>query len=268
MNKGLAAVTGASAGIGTAFARRLAAEGYDLLLVARRADRLEQLALELRTKHSVAVEPFAADLVNDNDLRRVEEAVATRPDLQLLVNNAGFGLSGRFFNTSVDEHERMHRLHVIATMRLTHAALQRMAAADSGGVINVSSVAGFTVNPGGVSYSATKSWMNTFTEGLWLDLKTRGSHVKVQALCPGFTVTEFHDVMKVDRKVVPAGFWTPAETVVDASLKALETGKLFVVPGWRYKLLVGLLGFIPRSLVRSISARLSARFKRTDPQRV
>lgn len=251
-------VTGASAGIGATFARRLAAEGYDLLLVARRADRLQQLASELpRT------EVFPADLTDDSDLRRVEEAVATRPNLQLLVNNAGFGLSGRFFDTSADEHERMHRLHVIATMRLTHAALKRMVAVDDGAVINVSSVAGFTVSPGGVSYSATKNWMNVFTEGLWLDLKTRRSRVKVQALCPGFTYSEFHDVMKMDRKLIPPSFWTPSETVVNASLRGLESNTLFVIPGWRYKLLVASMSVVPRALVRAVTVRMARRLKRT-----
>ena len=258
MTKGLAVVTGASAGIGATFARRLAAEGYDLLLVARRGDRLQQLASELPR-----AEAFPADLTDDSDLRRVEQAVATRPNLQMLVNNAGFGLSGRFFDTSADEHERMHRLHVIATMRLTHAALRRMVAADSGAVINVSSVAGFTVSPGGVSYSATKNWMNVFTEGLWLDLKTRRSSVKVQALCPGFTYSEFHDVMKMDRKLIPASFWTASETVVDASLRGLESNTLFVIPGWRYKLLVASMSVVPRALVRAVTVRMARRLKRT-----
>jgi short-subunit dehydrogenase len=260
VSKGLAVITGASAGIGAAFARRLAAEGYDLLLIARRADRLAEIAAELR---AVSVEPFVADLTHDADLRRAEAAIASRPNLQLLVNNAGFGLGGRFFETSADDHERMHKLHVIATMRLSHAALKRMAVADSGAVINVSSVAGFTVSPGGVSYSATKNWMNVFTEGLWLDLKTRRSHVKVQALCPGFTYSEFHDVMKMDRKLIPKSMWTPAEAVVDAALRGLESDTLFVVPGWRYKLLVAMLKVAPRSLIRAGSVRMARRLKRT-----
>jgi uncharacterized protein len=260
MSKGIAVITGASAGIGAAFARRLAADGYDLLLVARRGDRLQQLASELRNVH---VEPFEADLTDDHDLRRVEDAIANRPNLQLLVNNAGFGLSGRFFDTSADEHERMHRLHVIATMRLSHAALKRMVAADSGAVVNVSSVAGFTVSPGGVSYSATKNWMNVFTEGLWLDLKTRGSRVKVQALCPGFTYTEFHDVMKMDRSLIPRSFWTSADDVVDAAINGLVSGKLLVIPGWRYKLLVSSMHFVPRSWVRAVTVRFAKRLKRT-----
>jgi uncharacterized protein len=263
MSKGLAVITGASAGIGAAFARRVSAEGYDLLLIARRADRLSALAAELPR-----VETLAADLTNDADLRRVEEAIATKPNLQLLINNAGFGLSGRFFDISADEHDRMHRLHVIATMRLSHAALKRMVAEDSGAVINVSSVAGFTVSPGGVSYSATKHWMNVFTEGLWLDLKTRRSRVKVQALCPGFTYTEFHDVMKMDRKLIPASLWTPAETVVDASLRGLESGTLFIIPGWRYKLLVTSMKVVPRSLVRAVTVRMARRLKRTGEIRV
>ena len=232
----------------------------DLLLIARRADRLAALAAELR---ATSVEPFAADLTNEADLRRAEDAIASRPNLQLLVNNAGFGLRGRFFEAPVDEHERMHKLHVIATMRLSHAALKRMAVEDSGAVINVSSVAGFTVSPGGVSYSATKNWMNVFTEGLWLDLKSRRSHVKVQALCPGFTYSEFHDVLKMDRTLIPKSMWTPAEVVVDAALKGLASDTLFVIPGWRYKLLVAALKLAPRALVRAGSLRMARRLKRT-----
>jgi short-subunit dehydrogenase len=258
MSKGLAAITGASSGIGAAFARKLAAEGYDLLLIARRLDRLEALAAEFGTG-----EALAADLVNDKDLRRVEERLATSASLSMLVNNAGFGIAGRFFDTDVEDHDRMHRLHVMATMRLTHAALRRMVPANHGAVINVASVAGFTISPGSVSYSATKNWMNVFTEGLWLDLKTRRSKVRVQALCPGFTYSEFHDVMPMDRSVIPASWWTRADEVVDASLKGLERDKLFVIPGWRYKLAAGLLRVAPRSAVRAWSAQFARRLKRT-----
>jgi short-subunit dehydrogenase len=186
--KRIAMVTGASSGIGAEFARRLARDGFDLILVARRQDLLEQLARELG-----GAEILAADLTLDEDLARVAARIASAPELELLVNNAGFGARGRFWETPLDGQERMHRLHVMATLRLTRAALAAMVPRARGGVINVSSVAAFGQNPGSVSYCATKAWMNSFTEGLDLELRGIGSPVRVQALCPGYTVTGFHD---------------------------------------------------------------------------
>src|SRR5205085_2683545 len=139
-------------------------------------------------------------------------------------------------------------LHVMATMRLTHAALRNMVPRGKGGVINVSSVAAFAQTPGNVSYCATKAWMNSFTEGVDLDLKSAGSPVKVQALCPGFTVSEFHEVAGIDRKRIPARLWMRAEDVVAESLKGLERGKLFVVPGTIYKTMVVVERCIPKWL--------------------
>ena len=253
-------ITGASSGIGAAFARRLAAEGYDLLLIARRADRLAELAAELRAVPSSRSPPTSRTTRTFAALRTPSRAGRT---CSYWSTTRDSGSRGRFFEAPVDEHERMHKLHVIATMRLSHAALKRMAVADSGAVINVSSVAGFTVSPGGVSYSATKNWMNVFTEGLWLDLKSRRSHVKVQALCPGFTYSEFHDVLKMDRTLIPKSMWTPAEVVVDTALRGLESDTLFVIPGWRYKLLVAVLKLAPRALVRAGSLRMARKLKRT-----
>jgi uncharacterized protein len=258
MSKGIAAITGASSGIGATFARRLAADGYEPLLIARRRDRLESLAAELGNAQCLV-----ADLAEETGLRTVEARLAAEPNLAMLVNNAGFGIAGRFFETPVEEHDRMHRLHVIATMRLTHAALRRMIPEDRGAVINVASVAGFAISPGSVSYSATKNWMNVFTEGVWLDLKTRRSNVRIQALCPGFTYSEFHDVMPMDRSVIPAAWWTSAEFVVNASLAGLDKDELFVVPGWRYKMAVALMRTVPRSWMRAYSTRLAKRMKRT-----
>ena len=179
----VALVTGASSGIGAVFARRLAAQGYHLILVARRADRLAELAREIQSANGVRVEVLAADLVLDADLAKVESRIAGENNLTLLVNNAGFGALGVFFESELEPQDRMHRLHVLATLRLTHAALPGMVARGRGGIINVSSVVAFASAPGSVSYSATKAWMNTFSEGLTLELKCAGSPVRVQALC-------------------------------------------------------------------------------------
>jgi uncharacterized protein len=239
----LALITGASSGIGAAFARRLAAEGYRLILVARRRDRLDVLAAEIGN-----AEVMQADLTEESGLQLVENRILAAPDLSLLVNNAGFGSMGRFFEIPVDSQDRMHRLHVIATVRLSHAALRGMVPRGAGAIINVSSVAGFGQNPGSVSYCATKTWMNSFTEGLDIELKSAGSPVKVQALCPGFTVTEFQDVIGMDRGRIPAWLWMNAEDVVDASLKGLARDELIVVPGWIYKVIRRLQSWAPRSL--------------------
>jgi short-subunit dehydrogenase len=258
----VALVTGASSGIGAAFARALAARGWDLILAARRVERLEQLAGELGAANGVRVEVLPADLTVDADLARVEQRIASAEGLDLLVNNAGFGTRGKFFEASRESQDRMHRLHVLATLRLTHAALAGMVARGRGGVINVSSVAAFGSTPGGVSYCATKAWMNSFTEALALELKVAGSPVKVQALCPGFTYTEFHDVMGIDRKVIPGGWWMTAEKVVVASLRGWERGKVIVIPGLRYKLVVLMLGLMPRALRHALVRLYAQRTKR------
>ena len=255
--KRLALVTGASSGIGSTFARRLARDGYGLILVARRRERLEELAREIG-----GAEVLTADLMLDNELRRVEERIASAPELELLVNNAGFGKTGRFFATPVEPQDQMHRLHVLATVRLTHAALAAMVPRGRGAVINVSSVAAFGQSPGSVSYSATKAWMNSFTEGLHMELASMGSAVKVQALCPGFTVSEFHDVAQIDRQTIPDWLWMKADDVVDASLAGLAEGRLFVVPGTIYQFVVMLETWLPRGLRQALTIRLARKTKR------
>jgi short-subunit dehydrogenase len=237
----VALITGASSGIGETFARKLAARGYDLILVARRAERLEALAGTL----PVSVQVVAADLVEEAGLVAVEAAIRACPRLELLVNNAGFGTLGYFWEADIAGQDQMHRLHVLATVRLTHAALQGMVARNKGGVINVSSVAAFSVNPGNVSYCATKAWMNNFTEGLDVELRSLHSPVRVQALCPGFTLTEFHKTLGVDRGGIPAWLWMKADDVVEASLRGLDRGKVVVVPGWPYKAVVTFLRYLP-----------------------
>jgi hypothetical protein len=216
-------------------------------------DRLNGLAAELSRRHGVQAEPLPADLTKEAELKVVEDRMAREEHLEFLLNNAGFGASGRFYESPLEIQDAMHRLHVIATMRLSHAALRKMTARGKGAVVNVSSVAAFIARPGSTSYGATKAWMNAFTEGLYLELKQARSPVRVQALCPGYTLTEFHDVIGFDRKQVPASLWTPVEKVVDASLKGLERNKLFVVPGWRYKFIVYLLRLIPRPVLHATS---------------
>jgi len=259
-----AVITGASSGLGAAFARKLAARGYDLLLVARREDRLQSIAYEITQQYHVRAEVLAADLTDDTALAEVATRIRESADLGLLVNNAGFGTVSYFVDADPESQDQMHRLHVLAVTRLSHAALTNLVArATAGtGIINVSSVAGYVVSPQSVSYSATKTWMNRFTEGLAIELGIKSSPVTVQALCPGFTLTEFHDVIRMDRSRVPASLWMTADFVVEESLRGFDARKLFVIPGWRYKLLVWVLKILPDALIRLGSIRAAQRYKR------
>lgn len=252
-NRPLALVTGASSGIGAAYARRLAAEGYNVALVARRKQRLEELASELQAQYGVSTEVIAADLTAGDALKTVETRIARAKNLEFLVNNAGFGTLGNFFDNDLDTQDQMHRLHVIAPMRLTHAALTGMVARNKGSIVNVSSVAAFLMGPGQTSYCATKAWMNAFTEGIYMELKSIHSAVKVQALCPGFTDSEFINKVGLERNVVPEMFWMPAEDVVAASLRGLRTGTLIVVPDWRYEAAIALMRFVPKSFAHAFA---------------
>jgi short-subunit dehydrogenase len=236
---GCALVTGATAGIGLEFARQLAARGHDLVLVARDAGRLEAVAAELRSAYGVGVEVLPADLTDRSALARVEArlADAARP-VDLLVNNAGFGLKGRFLDNTVEQEQAMLEVLVTAVMRLSHAALGPMAARGSGGVINVSSVAAFL--PRG-TYAAAKAWVNSFSE--WAANEYRPSGVTVMALCPGFTKTEFHERMGVRRGT--SLLWMEPESLVTRALSDFDKGRTFSIPGAQYKVIVALTKLIP-----------------------
>jgi short-subunit dehydrogenase len=237
-------ITGATAGIGHEYARQLAARGDDLVLVARDKARLEEVAEELRRAHQVEVEVLVADLVDRLQLALVEERLAdrTRP-VDLLVNNAGFGLKKRFLDNTADDETAMLEVLVTAVLRLSHAALGPMAERGHGGIINVSSVAAFL--PRG-TYSAAKAWVNQFSEWAHLEYKSRG--VTVMALCPGFTKTEFHQRMQVKRG---DGFmWLEPEFLVRTSLEDFEKGRAFSIPGAQYKTVVALTRAIPNRVLR------------------
>ena len=241
----LALVTGASAGLGTVFTRSLAARGYDLILVARDATRLQALAGELATAGSRAT-VVAADLSTDDGVRDTEQAIASAGRLDLLVNNAGFGTRGAIVHADPAGQEQMLRLHVIATHRLCRAALQLMVPARRGGIINVASVASFVNSTGNVNYCATKAFQRSYSEGLALECAPVG--IRVQALCPGFTHTEFHARMGDDQKSrAPDWLWTSATQVVETSLRQLERGGATVcVPGVQYKVAVFLARHLPQ----------------------
>jgi uncharacterized protein len=253
-----ALVTGGSTGIGAAFARRLARDGYDLIIVARNRDRLETLAKQLRSDHGAAVEPLPADLTNSAELRVVEDLIARHEGLDLLVNNAGFGTAGQFSKLDVEKEDGEIRLNVVALVRLTRAALPGMLARSHGAIINVSSMAGLAPAPYNATYGATKAFVNSFTEALHEE--TRGSGVRVQALCPGFTRTEFQERAGIDVSGIPSFAWMTAEAVVEASLAGLRRGEVVCVPGMGNRLVATLTGAVPRSLTRRITGRLTRDF--------
>ena len=244
----LALITGASSGIGEAFARRLARDGYDLILVARRRSRLEALADELREGQGGAVEVIGADLTDDAQLRVVEERVRWAGELAMLINNAGFMTPKLFAHAEAETWDAMVRLHVAATVRLTRAALPGMIARGAGDIINVASVAAFVPMQRNVMYTATKRFLVCFTEGLLQE--TAGTGVRLQALCPGWTRTELLDQDRVDTSHVGKRWWSAVEHVVDASLRALKRRRLVVIPGWRNRMFIGLSNFTFRPLLR------------------
>jgi short-subunit dehydrogenase len=241
-----ALVTGPTAGIGRSFARQLAERGDDLVLVARDEARLAELADELRSAHGVEVEVLPADLTDRTSLAVVERRLADRDrPVDLLVNNAGFGLKGRFLDNGIDAEQAMLEVLVTAVLRLSHAALGAMAERGSGGIINVSSVAAFL--PRG-TYSAAKAWVNSFSE--WAANEYRDRGVTVTALCPGFTKTEFHERMGVGRGSAPDFMWLDADDLVARALKDFEKGKTFSIPSAQYKAIATAARIIPGSVLQ------------------
>ncbi len=240
-----ALITGATAGIGAEFARRLAAQGHDLVLVARDEDRLEATAADLRHRFGGAVEVLPADLADRDPCARVEARLGDRDQpVDLLVNNAGFGTGHRFSRGQLADEERQLDVLVRAVLRLSHAAVGGMVERRHGGIVNVSSVAAWM--PTG-TYSAAKAWVTAFSEGL--DAELAGSGVRVVAVAPGFTRTEFHARAGMDMSRVPDWMWLDADQVVRAALAALGTRRTVVVPGRQYRLLAGLARHAPRRLV-------------------
>lgn len=252
-----ALITGASSGLGAEFARQLAAGGYHLILTARRKDRLEQLAAQLQAKVPVGVEMLVADLSQPEGQQSVIERIQRLPALDLLVNNAGFGIHGPFYAAETHKSAAMLQVHVNASVLLARAALPGMIARRQGAIINVSSVAGL-IPVRSVLYGSTKAFLITFSEALQDEL--RGTGVKVQALCPGFTVTEFHETPEYtgfDRRRIPRPLWLTAEQVVRESIQHLSRKSVICIPGFQYKM----IGVIARNslsgyFVRRIGTRL------------
>ncbi|WP_433549398.1 SDR family NAD(P)-dependent oxidoreductase [Streptomyces sp. CA-294286] len=251
-----ALITGATAGIGSAFARRLAADGHHLVLVARNTERLREQATELHDKHGVEAEVLAADLSTDEGIAAVEERLAdlTHP-VDLLVNNAGFGNKGEFLEVPMADELTMLKVHCEAVLRLTSAALRGMKERRRGGVVNVASVAAFV--PRG-TYGASKAWVVQFTQGAAKDLS--GSGVRLMALCPGFVRTEFHERAGMGTDNIPSWMWLDADKLVAEALKDLARGKTLSIPDPRYKALMGVVKVAPRGLLGGITSKTGRKY--------
>lgn len=236
-----ALITGATAGLGAEFARQLAEQGHDLVLVARDESRLQATAAELLRRYGTTAEVLPADLTDDAGVAAVVERLSdvSRP-VEVLVNNAGMGLLEDFDRNSIEDEKKHLKLHVQTAMELSHAALQGMLARGSGRIVNVASVAAFL--PRG-SYSAAKAWLVSFSR--WANLAYGPRGVKVTALCPGFVHTEFHDRMGMDKSVAPGWTWLRPARVVREGLADSAKGKAVSVPTKRYKVLAAVARVLP-----------------------
>lgn len=252
---GTALVTGASAGLGRAFATELARRGHDLVLVARDRPRLEELAAELQGAYAVTTEILTADLADRDQTERVAERLRdTDRPVDLLVNNAGFGLKRSFSRGELAEEERALDVMVRAVLVLSHAASGAMRTRGRGGILNVSSMASFAAMG---SYSAIKSWVTVFSEGLSVELA--GTGVTVTAVCPGFVRTEFHDRARMNMSALPDPLWLETDQVVREALRAVDTGTAVSVPSVTYKAVAAALRVAPRGLTRRVSTELARR---------
>ncbi len=256
-----ALITGASSGMGAEFARQLAAEGTNLILVARRKEKLDLLAGNLRRDHRVEVEVIPSDLMKTEDIEGLERRITETSDLDLLVNNAGFGGGGKFSASAVGSSLDMIRVQVVAPVRLTRAAIEGMMARKRGHIINVASLAAFSPLSG-TTYASTKGYLVRFSQGLQIEL--HGSGVRIQALCPGFTHTEFHANMGDFKAGIPRFMWMAVDKVVRTSLNAIRGRKVVCVPGGINRLLFALMRCPPTAALMTAAGRLPIIRKRSE----
>ena len=249
MPRRVALITGPTSGIGEGFARRYAADGYDLVLVSRDGDRLTQLAAELRNEGGRAVEVLAADLAEAADRAKVADRLAAGVDV--LVNNAGIGTSGEFWTADPALLQSQLDVNVTAVMQLTRAALPAMIEHGAGTVINVASVAGL-LSGRGSTYSASKAYVVSFTEGLAVGL--RGTGVGIHVVCPGYVHTQFHNRAGIDMTSLPSFMWLEVDDVVRESLADVGKGRVLIIPGVQYKAITTASRMVPRTLARAATS--------------
>jgi short-subunit dehydrogenase len=245
-----ALVTGATAGIGESFTRLLAEKGYNLVLVARDEARLHDRAQGLMDKFGAESVVIVADLATEIGCTKVEDFIKQN-EIEVLINNAGFGINKAFTMSALDKEEEVLKVLVRTPMRLMHVVLPGMKERNSGTVINVSSVASFIA---GGAYSASKSYLTVLSESLHTELSA--TKIKVSALCPGFTRTEFHQRGRMKMAGLPEFMWLNSDRLVAQAWKDAQSGKAVSIPGWQYQLLVGLISVVPRPLVRRLGMNL------------
>jgi hypothetical protein len=248
-----ALVTGATSGIGESFTRLLAENNYNIVLVARDLPRLQERAQGLQEKFKVETHIIQADLSTDAGCTAVEKYIANN-QVDVLINNAGFGLNKAFTMSALDAEQEMFDVLVRTPMRLMHVALPLMKERNKGVVINVSSVAGFIA---GGTYSASKSYLTVLSESLHTELA--GTNIKISALCPGFTRTEFHQRGRMSMKGLPSFMWLDSDKLVAKAWSDALKGAAVSIPGWQYRLLVLVIQTLPRSVIRKVGMNLRAK---------
>jgi len=252
--KQIALVTGATSGIGKAYAVCFARGGYDLILTGRRMDKLNELAHELRELNGCHVRVIKAELGEDDDLQKVIRAIESHDNIFILVNNAGFGSGIEFCRNTLDDHMKMLHVHVEVSVKLVYAVLPQMIGRKKGAIINVSSLGAYMPAPGSSMYSATKLFLASFTESLHMEVHKH--NIKVQCVCPGFTHTDFHE-RRAAGKLNNSGkmMWMEPEEVVEKSVRSLTGNSTVIIPGIMNRWLVGIVSLIPRRLYYFIMER-------------
>ena len=248
-----ALVTGATSGIGESFTRLLAENNYNIVLVARDIPRMQDRALGLQKKFNVQTHIIQADLSTDAGCAVVEHYIANN-QVDVLINNAGFGLNKAFTMSDIDAEQQMFDVLVRTPMRLMHVALPLMKQRNKGVIINVSSVAGFIA---GGTYSAAKSYLTVLSESLHTELA--GTNIKISSLCPGFTRTEFHQRGRMSMKGLPSFMWLDSDKLVAKAWSDALKGEAISIPGWQYQLLVFVIQTLPRSIIRKVGMNLRAK---------
>lgn len=248
-----AIVTGPTAGIGAAYAKLLASKGFDLVLVSRDLERLNDTAAGLTERYGVATKVLSLDLTTEPGIATLADFIS-KNEIEVLINNAGFGLNSSFVNSAAADEQAVLNILVTAPMQLSHAALPQMVARKSGTLVNVSSVAGYIA---GGHYSAAKAYVTVLSESLHAEVSKHG--VKVSALCPGFTKTEFHQRAKMKMDALPKFMWLDADFLVAKSWADAQADKAISIPGWQYRAMVWFLGVAPRAWVRRTGITLRSK---------
>lgn len=257
MENKTAIITGATSGIGAVYAKRFAEQGYDLVITGRRKEKIEAVAENIRKEYKVTVEVILAELSEMEGIHKVIEAIHTK-QVEVLVNNAGFGISSYFQNCDLASAEQLTNVNVIAPMELIHAVLPDMIKRKRGTIINISSTSVYMIIANNAVYSGSKAFLKSFSEGLHLDLM--GTGIKVQAVCPGLTRSDFHEKMGVKRsenQTKSLASWMSPEEVVDCSLRDLKKNRVICIPGRQTKAITSMLGILPQKMYYKVMYKIS-----------